>query len=295
MSHKFGNIDSWTKDKLERVEAYLAAYLRALKNQKFQLEYIDAFAGTGFVNRKVKMPAETLFDVEEMVKLKDFIDGSARIALQTTPPFAKYTFIEKHKKRCQDLQQLKVDFPTLANSIDVIQGDANLNVQQLCSSNWISDGRRGVMFLDPYGTQVSWETIKAIADTQAIDLWILLPIGTVNRLLNRNGRIIEGRKRRLNTMFGDDTWFERIYQTTERNSLFSTEPLTVHSKTSDPFGLITTYFIDRLKTVFADVAQNPLVMRNSANSPIFLLCFAAGNPKGAPIAVRIAQHILSKE
>jgi three-Cys-motif partner protein len=193
-----------------------------------------------------------------------------------------------------ELEQLRLDFPDLAGSIDIVCGDANMQVQQLCAADWIGQRRRAVMFLDPYGTQVSWSTIKAIADTRAIDLWILLPIGTVNRLLNRNGRIIEGRKRRLDAMFGDEKWFETIYQTTEHNSLFSEFPSTIFSKTSDPFGSIKQYFIGRLRTVFAEVAQNPLIMRNSTNSPIFLLAFAAGNPKGAPIAVKIAQHILGK-
>lgn len=95
-------------------------------------------------------------------------------------------------------------------------------------------------------------------------------------------------------MFGDERWFETLYTGTEHNTLFSPEPSTIYTKSSDPFGLISNYFIDRLRTVFADVAPNPLIMRNSANSPIFLLCFAAGNPNGAPIAVRIAQHILGK-
>jgi three-Cys-motif partner protein len=150
------------------------------------------------------------------------------------------------------------------------------------------------MFLDPYGTQVTWKTIEAIAKTKAIDLWILFPIGTVNRLLNRNGRIIPGRKNRLDLMFGEDKWFNTIYQSTENNSLFSNEISTTFAKTVDPFGAITRYFVDRLRSVFSEVADNPLVMRNSTNSPIFLLCFAAGNPNGAPIAVRIAQHILCK-
>ena len=34
------------------------------------------------------------------------------------------------------------------------------------------------------------------------------------------------------------------------------------------------------------------VLKNRANCPLYLLCFAAGNPKGAPIAVGIANHIL---
>jgi len=33
---------------------------------------------------------------------------------------------------------------------------------------------------------------------------------------------------------------------------------------------------------------------NSANSPLYLLCFAAGNEKGAPIAWNIANHLLTR-
>jgi hypothetical protein len=37
-----------------------------------------------------------------------------------------------------------------------------------------------------------------------------------------------------------------------------------------------------------------LMLRNSRNVPIYLLCFAAGNPTGAPMAVRIAGHLLGR-
>lgn len=295
MTHKFGNIDSWTKNKLDKVERYLDAYLIALKKQRFRLEYIDAFAGSGFVARKkIAMAGETLFDEDESVSLKDFIDGSARIALQTSPAFDRYVFIEKHRKRFEELQQLKIEFPNLASSIETIRGDANDEVQKLCSSNWLGQHRRGVMFLDPYGTQVSWATIAAIANTRAIDLFILFPIGTVNRLLNRDGRIIPARKERLDRMFGDDRWFEKLYTPVQTGSLFSSDLVTTFSKAGDPFSIITKYFVERLKTVFAEVAETPLIMRNSTNSPIFLLGFASGNPIGGPIAVKIAQHILKQ-
>lgn len=293
MAHKFGNIDTWTSDKLEKVEAYLDAYLTALKNQNFKLEYIDAFAGTGFVTRKIPVKGETLFELDETVRLKDFIDGSARVALQTSPPFSVYRFIEKNQKRVRELEKLKDEFPN--RSIQVIHGEANIEVRQLCNANWISQNRRAVMFLDPYGTQVSWDTIKAIADTQAIDLWILFPIGAVNRLLNKDGGIKDGLKRRLDSLFGSDEWFAKFYSEDKTGSLPSVEfagPRFI--KTADPFKAITEYFIQRLKTIFASVTENPLVMRNSTNSPIFLLCFAAGNPKGAPIATKIAKHILGK-
>ena len=70
---------------------------------------------------------------------------------------------------------------------------------------------------------------------------------------------------------------------------------TVFTKAEFPLLFLTTYeqyFIDRLQSVFNGVATNPLVLRNSKNVPLYLLCFAAGNQKGAPIAVKIAQEIL---
>jgi hypothetical protein len=57
---------------------------------------------------------------------------------------------------------------------------------------------------------------------------------------------------------------------------------------------IGRYFNERLKSVFAVVAEEPKVLRNSANCPLYLLCFAVGNEKGAPIALRIANHLLKR-
>ena len=39
----------WTEQKLKILERYLDAYTTALKNQRFELVYIDAFAGTGHI------------------------------------------------------------------------------------------------------------------------------------------------------------------------------------------------------------------------------------------------------
>ena len=58
---------------------------------------------------------------------------------------------------------------------------------------------------------------------------------------------------------------------------------------------IARHFNDRLKTVFpSNGVAEPGVLRNSARNPLYLLCFAAGNEKGAPIAVKIANHILKE-
>jgi hypothetical protein len=52
--------------------------------------------------------------------------------------------------------------------------------------------------------------------------------------------------------------------------------------------------LERLRAIFAGVAANPKVFYNSRGSPLFQFFFAAGNPKGATIAVRIADHLLKR-
>ena len=54
-----------------------------------------------------------------------------------------------------------------------------------------------------------------------------------------------------------------------------------------PFGLIYV-------GAFASVAPTRRTLRNSMNSPIFELFFAASNPVGAGPAIRIANHILER-
>ncbi|MBX3298729.1 MAG: three-Cys-motif partner protein TcmP [Acidobacteria bacterium] len=292
--HEFGNIDSWTRDKLEKVRRYLDAYLVALKNTSFSLEYIDAFAGTGFVSRPIQFQAQSLFDTEDSVVVKDFIDGSARLAIQTIPAFSRYTFIEKHSERFQQLSKLRDEFPQLAERIYLINEDANSAVQRLCRIDWLGTNRRAVMFLDPYGAQVSWETIEAIAATRAIDLWVLFPLSTVNRLLNRNGKIQNGRKKRLDLLFGQQDWFDKFYTEAQDRLLFDGKDEARFEKRTS-FNEISEYFQERLRSSFAEVAPNPLILKNSHNSPLFLLSFAAGNPRGAPIAVKIARHILGNQ
>jgi hypothetical protein len=57
---------------------------------------------------------------------------------------------------------------------------------------------------------------------------------------------------------------------------------------------IGRYFNERLKGIFAAVAEEPRVLKNRAGCPLYLLCFAAGNPKGAKIAVSIADYLLTR-
>ena len=284
--HRFGG--NWTEQKLEYVRKYLHAYTTIMSKYTFHFAYIDAFAGTGY--REPKHDENTdqimLFDFASE-ETQNFLDGSARIALQVEHPFKEYIFIEKNQNRFSELKKLRNEFPN--EQIEFINSEANNYLINLCvERDWISN--RALVFLDPYGMQVSWETIKSLAETEAIDLWILFPLGAINRMLENQGQISPARQKTLDRIFGDPDWREVFYPLTE----VSLTEENYRQKTGDIFAEIGKYFMKRLQGVFAGVVDNPLPLYNSKNVPLYLLCFAAGNPKVAETAVNIAQDILLK-
>jgi three-Cys-motif partner protein len=293
ITHEFGG--SWTHEKLNVLRGYLHAYTTALKDQPsvkrpFKKGYIDAFAGTPYrTDRKtvVDDSTQSLFSELADEEPQALLDSSARIALETDPRFDRYIFIERKKERCTQLEELKKQFPALAKDIRIHHGDANKEVLEICESDWSS--HRAVLFLDPYGMQVNWKTIEAIAKTAAIDLWLLFPLGVaVNRLLKRDGEIPDGWRNRLDVLLGTDRWFDAFYRRKPRAGLFDDEADQVEKASVETIG---GFFVDRLRTIFPGVAR-PGILRNKTRNPLYLLCFAAANEKGAPIAKRIAGHLL---
>ncbi len=94
-SQMFGG--DWRQEKLDILRGYLNAYTRALKNQSFELEYTDAFAGTGYREMRRQEPERgSLFDELTTEETAGLLDGSARISLQVEHPFDVCVFAEKH-------------------------------------------------------------------------------------------------------------------------------------------------------------------------------------------------------
>jgi three-Cys-motif partner protein len=286
--HAFGG--DWTSRKLSILTKYLAAYTTALKDRPFRKAYIDAFAGTGYRTRRDQHSGSgsPLFPDLAAPAPQALLDGSARMALQVTPRFDRYIFIESDPDRCAQLATLKDEFPDLAKDIRINTADANEEIQKLCRMNWKE--RRAVLFLDPYGMQVEWPTIAAVASTKAIDMWLLFPLGVgVNRLLTKSGEIPPSWRHRLDMLLGTANWYDEFYTVETTPTLFGDAEQRITKAATETIG---RYFNQRLKTVFAGVSENPAVLRNSKNCPLYLLCFAAGNARGAPIAMRIADSLL---
>lgn len=293
--HRFGG--DWTEKKLAVLEKYLAGYTTALKHQPnpqnpFRKAYIDAFAGTGYRTPRQQEGIGNLPLVfpdlaeEETQKL---LEGSATRALRVQPRFDRYIFIERDADRCAQLEELKRKFPDLAADIRVENGEANAKIQELCTKvDWKS--RRAVLFLDPYGMEVEWQTIEAVANTKAIDLWLLFPLGMgVNRLLTKTGEIPPAWRKRLDVFLGTENWYDEFYQAEPGSlSLFGNEE---DKRIKVKMEAIARYFTNRLKKIFPGVAE-PGILRNRNKNPLYLLCFAAANEKGADPALRIANHLL---
>lgn len=294
--HQFGG--DWTEDKLSRIRDYLPAYTKifqrhAYASTHYKTLYVDAFAGTGYRTPKTKIvipTSQTLLDIDDVIEHKQKIfKGSAVIALETQPSFDKYIFIEKDVKHAQELESLKQKYPEQSSKITVVQDDAPKSLHYLCdSTDWSK--WRAVVFLDPYGMQVDWELLKQISGTKAIDLWLLFPLGmAVNRLLTTKQAPPDKWAQLLDDTFGTTTWRSEFYAPSLSGGLFGDEEISGAELKNTNFDQISKFFVERLKTIFPEVAQ-PRTLLSSTNVPLFLLCFASHNKT----AVKIARHILGK-
>lgn len=289
---KFGG--KWTLEKLECLHKYLKAYMTVMKKQTFKTGYIDAFAGTGYTRFREKNQPSDVLALEDMAEpeAEQFRNGSARFALEIEPPFDSYIYIEKNLKRTQELEKLREEFPALREHIQIHTDDANQRLSKICGpgKNW--NKHRAVLFLDPFGTQVDWTTLERVAATRVIDLMLLFPLGMgVMRLLRNDAQITPQNADRLTRLFGTDEWRTRFYRAAGERNLFGEDPATVKVAT---FESITEFWLERLKTIFPCVAPKGRVLCNSCNTALYLLCFAAGNPKGGRVALRIINSIFNK-
>ncbi len=247
-SHVENTVGPWARQKLDGLEAYLNAYTTALKKQRFELVFIDAFAGAG---RSIIRDAWDEADDEDVLLLDDefvaaeaqFIEGSPRRALGLQQPFDKHFFFDEDAGRAdadagraQLLRDLKTEYPE--RKIDVRVGDANRLIQDIAPT---LDRRmiRGVAFLDPYGPHLEWRTIEALGRTGKFEVIINFPLGmAINRLITRNGDIPERWRNGLNACFGSTEWERLVYR--EQPDLFGE---TTKEKVDDAAKRLLEYYV----------------------------------------------------
>ena len=277
----------WTIKKLKILEKYLDAYTTALKNKPFKLMYIDAFAGTGQISLSGDGDDELAFLDLDDDDLRGFVSGSAERAIKIDDkPFDKLIFVDKAHDSCVELETLSETYSE--RNIEIAHSEANEFLSNL-TVDWNS--WRGILFLDPFATQVEWETIKIIAGFNALDTWILFPVSAIARMLPRLRQpddISSEWVSRLTRIFGDESWRDLYREVPQRHLFRNVE----YQRDPGVDGLIGIYK-ENLKDLFGKrFLEKSQPLKNSKNSILFEFMFCVGNPRGISPATKIANHIL---
>jgi len=261
----------WTERKLAALRKYVRAFNKALSKQGFTRAYVDAFAGSGSRELDQVPLLDDDPDIAHIAK------GSARIALESEPPFHKLIFIEKTARNVASLKALKAEFPE--RDAEIRRADANNELVRIAQA-WDRKNWRGVLFLDPYGCQVEWRCLEAVAATRAIDVWLLFPLNAVRRMLPHDGVFMPGWRQRLDLLFGTQAWFDRFYPAHSTDDLFGAHgPHPLRNATLDN---IEAFYRDRLSGIFkGGVCKRPLRLGAPNRDPLFSLFFACANPSKA--------------
>lgn len=281
MKHTFGG--PWTQIKLDLLGRYLASFNQALQHspspsRPFTRIYIDAFAGTG--ECEIKTDEETV----------ETIEGSAKIALQTTPAFNQVHLIDLNRAHVKELNKLAAGY---GDRVWVHHDDANLAINKLLNAmDW--NRCRGVLFLDPYGMTVPWSTLEKIAETKALDVWYLFPLSAVYRqAANDFDKVDHSKSNSLDEVLGTPAWRDHFYQSTGQAGLLGEQEGKIRVFTAED---IADFAQGRLAEVFKGWVSDPLYLRSPTGAPLFALfcCISNPAPKAVGLAKKIASHILGK-
>jgi three-Cys-motif partner protein len=300
--HQFGG--TWSESKLDCVERYVAAYLRVMQKQSwYTLHYVDAFAGEGRQALRTAADAtvaavelRSFFgDESQRVDTEEFLIGSAIRALiassKSTRPFDRFIFMDVNGPSCQELESIvSSDFPQFQHTVSVVCDDANDALDQyVADTDWTKT--RSVVFLDPYGLEVTWSTIQRLAGTGACDVWYLFPLGGVMRMMTNSGQVRDAWRARLDKVFGTPDWHGEFYRFSGQQSLLDgDEDCPVKDASTEH---VVKYIRRRLEVAFPAVS-NAGILRNSKGAPLFALVMGVSSRSSAAqsAALRIANHIV---
>jgi len=283
-------VGPWAAEKLESLARGLDYYTTYLKNQPYwQKVYVDAFAGPGLsmVRSRAtddKPLASTgmgdLFEpsanteppdpVEEEVR---YLKGSPRVALDLKYPFDRYIFIERDPKRLRELEAMKAEYGDSRN-IEIRRGDANQVLLDILGSGFSKRTHRAYIFLDPFGIQVPWSTIEALAASRAIEVMINFPMGmAIRRMMPRSGDVPKGWSISLDTFFGSPDW--RSYAYEETSDLAGRRTV----KFVDSEARLLDWYRSRLKSTFGFASEAQLIT-NTRGGRLYYLIWAGPRAEG---------------
>lgn len=287
---------AWTEEKLDAFAKYVNAYLTIMNKYRDQfgwkLIYFDGFAGSG-IRQSITHDSELMLDLfnEDMLHQEEInvYQGAAERVLSIEQRGFDYNYFIDKDARASELLSGRLQRYSKDRVLEFRCSDANEQVKIMAKALKRNTALRALALLDPFGMQVNWESISCLAATHT-DLWILIPTGViVNRLLDRKGELMHIDT--LCSFFGlsEKEIRDYFYKKSVEHTLFGEEERII--KVSQPIKKITELYISQLKTIFSYVTEEPLVMCNTRNVPIYHFAFASNNKT----AKKIASQIITKK
>jgi three-Cys-motif partner protein len=266
---EYDEVGEWSELKLEILRKYCDAYSPILTKKNLHHSYIDGFAGAGHhLSRRTG----------------DLIPGSPINALDIVPPFREYHFIDLDDTRTDELRRLSQG----RSNVYVYDGDCNdILLSDVFPKVRYKDYRRALCVLDPYRLQLKWEVLQAAAKEKTIEVFLNFPIMDMNRNVFRDGAS-EEKRQQMTAFWGDDSWKDAAFCSSP--NLFGDS---VPEKQSNK--AIVEAFRKRLCEVAGfKFAPKPVAMRNSMNSAIYYLFFAAHQERANNIMTDILNGYRNK-
>lgn len=266
MAVEYDEIGIWSEVKLAIIKKYASAYTSIMDAQRrskihsLQWLYINAYAGPGYHLSKTS---------------GELVEGSPLIALNTTPPFHEYHFIDIEEKRAKQLRTLAGD----RKDVFTYSEDCNkVLLRDVFPRAKYSDFRRALCLLDPYNSNLTWEVIETAGKMESVDVFMNLMIMDINRnAMRRNpDKSIQSKMDQLTRLRGDESWKAAGYDTV--STLFDD----VREKV--PNERFAEAFRQRLqKKAGFKFVPKPMPMKTKSNSTIYYLFFASKKAVGADI------------
>lgn len=182
-------VGPWAVEKYRRVGMYAEIFSTGMKNRWDCRAYIDLFAGPG--HAVIRERGQRVLT-------------SPLLALTVPDPFDKYILCDREP---MFTRALKTRASTIAPNtpIEFVTGDANESVADI--ERRIPAHCLSFCFVDPFGLDIHFETIRRLGTTRPMDFLVLLALGmdaTRNwELYNRPENV------KVERFIGDPTWRER--------------------------------------------------------------------------------------
>ena len=257
--------DWWSEVKLQILAEYLHGFTTAVRGRSPEALCLDLFAGT--YDNPRRHSAGTL-------------PGSARVALETEPPFTRLAMFELPDPATRLEGAIRSARPG-DQRWRVFPGDCNVTLPEALA--WLEPVRWAptFAFLDPRGLQVAWTTLEMLARWRVdqktkVEQWMLLPEPAMARVLGLRGARGRRSAARLDRLYGTHDWIA-IHQ------LRRSGEITPDEMRAEFVNLLRW----RLENELGYETTHALQIVNTAGHPVYTLLFATDSTPGD----RIMAHV----